>query len=405
MTDTTNDTTFDDATSIQQAQQLTALEDRVKELKTNNEELSDDLDEALLALKKYKSKIDRLQRENKKLKQSPLFVATVQDIIGEEVVIKQHGNQQEVMTKAPDDLLDAIEPQDRVAVNDSFTIVKQLTDETDVRARSMAVNESPNTTYSDVGGLDDELKEVREAAELPLSNPEMFNNVGIDPPSGILLYGPPGTGKTMIAKAVANQTNASFLSLSGSDLVKKYIGDGARLVRDLFEVAEDQSPAIVFIDEIDAIASKRVDSETRGDAEVQRTLMQLLSEMDGFEGRDDTIIIAATNRVDMLDDAILRPGRFDRQVKIAEPDLDARSEIFNIHMRGMNTSDDISEHQLAQQTDGVTGADIKAIVTEAGMFAIRNDRVEIIEEDILAALDKVVESKQDGETPYSLAFA
>jgi len=239
---------------------------------------------------------------------------------------------------------------------------------------------------------------------MPLEHPDMFEDVGITPPSGVLLYGPPGTGKTMLAKAVANETDATFIKMAGSELVHKFIGEGAKLVRDLFEVARENQPAVLFIDEIDAIASKRTDSKTSGDAEVQRTMMQLLSEMDGFDERGEVRIIAATNRFDMLDPAILRPGRFDRLIEVPKPETEGREIIFQIHTRNMNLADGVDFAELAELTPDASGADIKAICTEAGMFAIRDDRTEVTLDDFLEAHEKL---RQDEETNAddSLAFA
>ena len=353
---------------------------------------------------KYKQKLERLTHENKKLKQSPLFVATVQELSDEGVIIKQHGNNQEALTEVTPEMRKELEPDARVAVNNSLSIVKRLDNETDVRARVMQVDHSPDVTYEDIGGLADQLQEVRETVEMPLDRPEMFTEVGINPPSGVLLYGPPGTGKTMLAKAVDNQTNASFIKMAGSELVHKFIGEGAKLVRDLFEVARENEPAVLFIDEIDAIASKRTDSKTSGDAEVQRTMMQLLSEMDGFDERGDVRIIAATNRFDMLDEAILRPGRFDRLIEVPKPEREGRALIFRIHTRDMSVDDDVDFERLADMADDASGADIKAICTEAGMFAIRDDRTEIAMADFLEAWEKIqADAVTDGEP--SRAFA
>jgi proteasome regulatory subunit len=239
---------------------------------------------------------------------------------------------------------------------------------------------------------------------MPLDRPEMFGEVGIDPPSGVLLYGPPGTGKTMLAKAVANETDATFIKMAGSELVHKFIGEGAKLVRDLFEVARKNEPAVIFIDEIDAIASKRTDSKTSGDAEVQRTMMQLLSEMDGFDERGEIRIIAATNRFDMLDPAILRPGRFDRLIEVPKPDATGRELIFKIHTRDMNVGDDVDYAVLAEMAENASGADIKAVCTEAGMFAIRDDRTTVRMRDFTEAWTKIT-TESDTDAGASPAFA
>ncbi|MFB6096795.1 MAG: proteasome-activating nucleotidase [Haloferacaceae archaeon] len=405
MTDTVDDVELPyDEEAASQQEKIEALQERLEILESQNEEMRDKLLDANAENNKYQQKLERLTHENKKLKQSPLFVATVQEITDEGVVIKQHGNNQEALTEVTDEMLDDLEPDARVAVNNSLSIVKRLDNETDVRARVMQVEHSPDVSYEDIGGLEEQMNEVRETVEMPLESPEMFEQVGIQPPSGVLLYGPPGTGKTMLAKAVANQTDATFIKMAGSELVHKFIGEGAKLVRDLFQVARDHEPAVVFIDEIDAIASKRTDSKTSGDAEVQRTMMQLLSEMDGFDERGEIRIIAATNRFDMLDEAILRPGRFDRLIEVPKPDEEGREIIFRIHTRDMNVADDVDFAELADLATDASGADIKAICTEAGMFAIRDDRTEIHMDDFLKAWDKV-NTVEESDDSASRAFA
>jgi len=405
MTDTVDDVDlpYDDEATSQQ-EKIEALQERLEILESQNEEMRDKLLDANAENNKYQQKLERLTHENKKLKQSPLFVATVQELSDEGVVIKQHGNNQEALTEVTEEMREDLEPDMRVAVNNSLSVVKTLTNETDVRARVMQVDHSPEVTYGDIGGLHDQMEEVRETVEMPLDRPEMFQQVGIDPPSGVLLHGPPGTGKTMLAKAVANQTDATFIKMAGSELVHKFIGEGAKLVRDLFEVARENEPAVIFIDEIDAIASKRTDSKTSGDAEVQRTMMQLLSEMDGFDERGEVRIIAATNRFDMLDPAILRPGRFDRLIEVPKPDAEGREIIFEIHTRDMNVADDVDFERLAELADDASGADIKAICTEAGMFAIRDDRTEIYMSDFVDAWEKI-QAEATEEDGVQRAFA
>jgi proteasome regulatory subunit len=405
MTETVEDVElpYDDSASKQE--KIEALEDRLSSLEDENEEMRDRLLDANAENNKYQQKLERLSHENKKLKQSPLFVATVQELNDEGVIIKQHGNNQEALTEVTDELREDLEAGARVAVNNSLSIVERLDDEADVRARVMEVEESPEVGYEDVGGLNDQLREVRETVELPMKDPELFETVGIDPPSGVLLHGPPGTGKTLMAKAVANQTDATFIKMAGSELVHKFIGEGAKLVRDLFQVARDHEPAVVFIDEIDAIASKRTDSKTSGDAEVQRTMMQLLSEMDGFDERGDIRIIAATNRFDMLDRAILRPGRFDRLIEVPHPDEAGREKIFRIHTRDMNLADDVDFERLAQETEDLSGADVAAICTEAGMFAIRDDRTEIRLSDFRNAHEKLEQDADATSAEPSRTFA
>jgi proteasome regulatory subunit len=249
--------------------------------------------------------------------------------------------------------------------------------------------EKPEVTYEDIGGLEEQLREIREAVEEPMIKPELYIKVGIEPPKGVLLVGPPGVGKTLLAKAVAHKTNATFIRFVGSELVQKYIGEGARLVRELFALAKEKSPTIVFIDELDSIGAKRLEIATSGDREVQRTLMQLLAELDGFDPIGDVKLIAATNRPDILDEALLRPGRFDRIIKIPIPNSEARIEIFKIHIKKMNIAKDVDVEIIASKCENVTGADIKSICTEAGMFAIREGRNFVEMADFDKAVDKV----------------
>jgi len=403
MTDAVDDVDmpYDDGASLQE--KIEALKGRLDTLEEQNDEMREKLLDANAENNKYQQKLERLSHENKKLKQSPLFVATVEELSEEGVIVKQHGNNQEALTDVTDEMREELEPGSRVAINNSLSVVKRLGDETDARAQAMQVEESPSVAYEDIGGLADQIRDVREAVEIPLENPTMFEEVGISPPAGVLLHGPPGTGKTMLAKAVAAKTDATFIKMAGSELVHKFIGEGARLVRDLFQLAEDREPAIIFIDEIDAIASKRTESKTSGDAEVQRTMMQLLSNMDGFENRGNIRIIAATNRFDMLDEAILRPGRFDRLIDVPKPDETARERIFDIHTRGMALADDIDFRALARRTANASGADINAICTEAGMMAIRNDRTTVRTRDFHRAIDKL--ELQEGNGGVSRTFA
>ncbi len=403
MTDTVEDVDLPYEEGTSQQEKIETLRDRLDLLEEQNEEMRDKLLDANAENNKYQQKLERLTHENKKLKQSPLFVATVQELTDEGIIIKQHGNNQEALTEVTDEMRTELEPDSRVAVNNSLSIVKQLEGETDVRARVMQVEESPEVSYTDIGGLNEQMNEVRETVEMPLLKPDMFRDVGIDPPSGVLLYGPPGTSKTMLAKAVASETDATFIKMAGSELVHKFIGEGAKLVRDLFEVPPAHEPAVLFIDEIDAIASKRTESKTSGDAEVQRTMMQLLSEMDGFEDRGEVRIIAATNRFDMLDRAILRPGRFDRLIEVPKPDAEGRKLIFEIHTRNMSVSEDVNFEALAEEAIEASGADIKAVCTEAGMFAIRDDRTEVRMSDFEEAWAKIQAEDEDDEVSKTFA--
>lgn len=355
------------------------------------------LNELEASVLEQKLKVDELQkenaqlrRENNQLKRMPLFVAVVIDVLENgEVYLRQQGNNQEYLTHTGEDLLPLLKPGAKVAVNNSLSIVKVIGNVYDARIRVMELEESPAIAYSDIGGLDNEIKEVREAVEYPLTKPEIFRRIGVEPPKGILLFGSPGTGKTLIAKAVAHEAKATFIRMSGSELVHKFIGEGAGLVRELFMLAREKAPAIVFIDEIDAVGSMRTNDGTSGSAEVQRTLMQLLAEMDGFDNRGDVRIMAATNRVDMLDPALLRPGRFDRIIEIPLPDKTGRLQILKIHSSGMKLVD-VDLREIASSTEEVTGAELQAICREAGMMAVRREADAVTREDFTEAIRKVM---------------
>ena len=381
-------------------EQLTALREHYVDVSRVHDELTAQLDTAKNRQSELREEVTDLQEENEALKTSSLYLATVEELTDDQVLLKQHGNNQEVITDVSPRLYDRLEAGDRVAINDSFAIQTVLDTETDARAQAMEISAKPDVRYEDIGGLESQVQEIREAVEDPLTNPQKFESVGIDPPTGVLLHGPPGTGKTMLAKAVANRTDATFIKRAGSELVQKFIGEGARLVRDLFEMAAEREPAIIFIDEIDAIASKRTESKTSGDAEVQRTMMQLLSEMDGFDHRGDISIIAATNRFDMLDRAILRPGRFDRLIEVPEPDVEGRKQILRIHTRRMRLADGVDLGSIAESTEGFSGAELESLATESGMFAIRDGRTEVRLGDFEDALQKVSHDDSPG-TPIA----
>ncbi|SDJ61770.1 proteasome regulatory subunit [Halovenus aranensis] len=384
-------------------ERLEALRDHFEEVVEVNQKLEEQLEVAHDRREELTDEVDSLERENRTLKSSSLYVATAEEVTDDGIIIKQHGNNQEVLTENTAAVTEDLEAGDRVAIDDSFGIQAVLDPETDARAQAMQIDQSPAVTYDDIGGLEEQTQEVVETVEDPLSDPKQFDAVGIEPPSGVLLHGPPGTGKTMLARAVANETDATFIRMAGSELVQKFIGEGAKLVRDLFELASEHEPAVIFIDEIDAIASKRTESKTSGDAEVQRTMMQLLSEMDGFEDRGNIRIIAATNRFDMLDRAILRPGRFDRLIEVPEPDLEGRTRILEIHTDDMNLADAVDLEGIAAETEGFTGAELASLATEAGMFAIRDSRAEVTMADFNNALEKVREEDDTSGTPIAFA--
>ncbi len=347
----------------------------------------------------------RLDREVKSLKSEidrfripPLVLATVTEILDDNKVVVKSSTGPNFLLRYSENDKSRVELGSRVALNQqTFSIVDVLTSEKDPLVSGMEIDEAPSISYENIGGLDDQILETIETVELPLKNPQIFKEVGITPPKGVLFYGPPGTGKTLLAKAVAHETNATFIKIVASEFVKKYIGEGSRLVRGVFELAKEKSPAIIFIDEIDAIAAKRLQSSTSGDREVQRTLMQLLAEMDGFESRGDIGIIAATNRPDILDPALLRPGRFDRIIEVPVPDDDGKAEILRIHTKNMSLDVDVSLKTVAEQAKGASGADLKAICTEAGMYAIREEKTSISMHNFNDAIDKVMNKNKKTE--------
>ncbi len=343
--------------------------------------------------------VKSLRAEVERFRSPPLVLATINEIIDDtRMTVKSSTGPNFLInySKFLDPKL--IQPGARVALNQqTFGVVEVLPSEKDANVSGMEVEEKPSISYDDIGGLEDQIVEVKETVELPLTKPELFKEIGIDPPKGILLYGPPGTGKTLLAKAVAKQTNATFIKIVASEFVKKYIGEGARLVREVFELAKEKAPAIIFIDEIDAVAAKRLKSSTSGDREVQRTLMQLLAELDGFESRGDIGIIGATNRPDILDPALLRPGRFDRFIEVPEPNEEGRREILSIHTSKMNLDKEADLDLLSTLTDGCSGADLKAICTEAGMFAIRSERKYVTVADFMDAIEKIMGANHDEE--------
>merc|ERR1719167_1860793 len=293
-------------------------------------------------------------------------------------------------------------PGDLVGVNkDSYLILETLPAEYDSRVKAMEVDERPTEQYSDVGGLDKQIQELIEAVVLPMTHKERFINLGIQPPKGVLLYGPPGTGKTLLARACAAQTKSTFLKLAGPQLVQMFIGDGAKLVRDAFALAKEKTPAIIFIDELDAIGTKRFDSEKAGDREVQRTMLELLNQLDGFSSDSQIKVIAATNRVDILDPALLRSGRLDRKIEFPAPTEEARARIMQIHARKMNTSQEVNFDELARSTDDFNGAQCKAVCVEAGMIALRREATTVHHEDFMDAILEVQAKKKQTLNYYA----
>jgi len=297
---------------------------------------------------------------------------------------------------------DELTPGDLVGTNkDSYLILEKLPAEYDSRVKAMEVDEKPQEEYSDIGGLDKQIEELVEAVVLPMKHKERFDAIGIRPPKGVLLHGPPGTGKTLLARACAKQTDAIFLKLAGPQLVQMFIGDGAKLVRDAFDLAREKCEdgkfggAIIFIDELDAIGTKRFGGEQSGDREVQRTMLELLNQLDGFTSNEKIKVIAATNRPDVLDPALLRSGRLDRKIELPHPSEDARARIMQIHSRKMNVNtEDVNFEELARCTEDFNGAQLKAVCVEAGMIALRREQTEIKHEDFMEGITEVQAKKK-----------
>jgi proteasome regulatory subunit len=361
---------------------VTGLEDENRALKEHNE---------------------TLERELEKFRRAPLIVCEIRDIVDDKFLVRlPNGN--EFLVEASAECEPLRSGDGVVAEQKNLTIIRKIVTSKKFDVERFVVVDKPTLPWSSIGGLHEQERDIKEVIELPLKKPALFREVGITPPKGILLHGPPGTGKTLLAKAVAASTNSTFIEVVGSELVQKFIGEGAKLVKEIFQLAREKAPSIVFIDEIDAIAATRVDVGTSGEREVQRTFMQLLSEIDGFEALGNVKIIGCTNRKDILDPAIVRPGRLDRLIYVPLPDEEGRREILRIHTKDMTLDKKINMESLLKETTGFSGAELKAVCTEAGYCAIRSDRVRITAEDFTAAMQKVGDEVQKDSTEYRQMF-
>ena len=372
-------------------------DDEIKQLEEDYQKLLDDSQNLInersyleTEIRTLKKRATRLDDEVRLLKTPPLIIGHLQDVLDERTAIVRSSNGT-VFQVSLNQRLDPerLRPGTRVALNqDTLAVIEVLHEAWDPMVSGAEMVEKPDVTYDSVAGLDEQIQTIREAIELPLLEPKLFTDIGIVPPKGILLVGPPGCGKTLLAKAVAHHTDATFIRMVGSELAQKYIGEGGRMVRELFSLAKEKSPSIIFLDEIDAIGAKRLDGSTSGDREVQRTLMQLLAELDGFDSLENVKIIAATNRPDILDDALMRPGRFDRIVTIPLPEAAGRKDILALHISKMSTSR-INLKAIVDKTEGYSGAELKATCVESGMVAIRDKRNKITQADLLLAVERI----------------
>ena len=329
------------------------------------------------------------------LRGNPVTVGTLEEVINEDkAIVSASGEEYYVNILSIVDK-EQLELGCNVLLRDnSHHVVGVLADEADPLLNVMKVDKAPTETYGDVGGLENQIREIKEAVELPLTHPELYEEIGIKPPKGVILYGEPGTGKTLLAKAVANETSATFFRVVGSELVQKYSGEGPKLVRELFRLADEHAPSIVFIDEIDAIGHKRIETSSGGHREVQRTMLELLNQLDGFDTNNEVKVILATNKIESLDPALIRPGRIDRKIHFPFPDSATKRRIFQIHTAKMSMDDDVNLEEFIMAKDELSGADIKAIATEAGLLALRDRRKKVTQADFRTAKEKVLYKKK-----------
>lgn len=348
--------------------------------------------------------IERLKEELDQFKKPPLMICQVKEVVANKEAIIRLPNSNEFLVNISSECQD-LKAGDTVLVDQkNLTVIRKISSAKQFTVESFVIVEKPTINWSEIGGLQKQINEIQEVVELPLKKPELFKKVGIKPPKGILLHGPPGTGKTLLAKAVAASTNSTFIEIVAAELVQKFIGEGAKLVKEIFQLAREKSPSIIFIDELDALAAKRIEIGTSGEREVQRTFMQFLAEIDGFKPLDNVKIIGATNRKDILDPAIIRPGRLDRLIYVPLPDEEGRAQIFKIHTKDMALDKKINVPQLIKKMDNFSGAEIRAVCTEAGYFAIREGRTKILKDDFLKAIEKVKKEEELEGTDYMNMF-
>jgi len=371
-------------------------------LQNKNDKLAVNIRDAQENLRRLEAQRNDLNTKVRKVRNELRTLLTPASFIGE--VVKRMGKDKILVRVDPSGKyittvdksikITDVKPNTRVACrHDSYEIHKILSKQVDPLVSLMKVEKVPDATFDMIGGCDEQIKQIQEVIELPIKHPELFESLGIAQPKGVLLFGPPGTGKTLLARAVAHHTDCTFIRVSGSELVQKYIGEGARMVRELFVMARDKAPSIIFMDEVDSIGTSRGSGGKKGDSEVQRTMLELLNQLDGFEPASNIKVIMCTNRLDILDPALLRPGRIDRKIEFPHPSAEGRLSILKIHSRKMNLMRSVNLRAIAETAKNCSGAEVKAICSESGMFALREKRVYVQQEDFVMAVEKILESK------------
>jgi len=377
-------------TFIQRQKEHSDMQERVKNMKLQIEEKRKTFDKTENYLKNIES-IGQLVGE------------VIQKLTEDKIMVKAASGPRYIVGCRPKIDKSKLKPGVRITLDmTTYTIMRILPREVDSSVHNMLAEDPGNVKYSDVGGLTNQIRDIRETVELPLTNPELFHRVGIKPPKGVLLYGPPGTGKTLLARAIACQIDAKFLKVVASSIVDKYIGESARVIREMFAYAKENQPCIIFMDEIDAIGGKRLSEGSSADREIQRTLMELLNQLDGFDDLGQVKVVMATNRPDTLDPALLRPGRLDRKIEISLPNEAGRVDIIKIHAKPITKHGEIDYDAIGKVAEDFNGADLRNICTEAGMFAIRAERDYVLHEDFMKAARKIKENKKlESKLDYS----
>jgi len=352
--------------------------------------------------KVLKRTVNQLKQQLDQFKRPPLILCEVRELVGKRAIVRLPNGNQFLVEVSPS--CKGIKAGDSaLAEQKNLALIKKVTTSKRFNVERFVIIEKPKIGWKEIGGLEEQIREIQEIIELPLKKPELFRKVGIKPPKGILLHGEPGTGKTLLAKAVAASTNSTFIEIVASELVQKFIGEGAKLVKEVFALARERAPSIVFIDEIDALAARRIEIGTSGEREVQRTFMQLLAEIDGFKPLGNVKVIGCTNRKDILDPAVTRPGRLDRLIHVPLPGSKGRRDIFNIHTKDMKLKK-VDMNMIVEKTKGFSGAEIHAVCTEAGYFAIRSNRTVIVEKDFVSAISKVDRRENREGTEFLTMF-